>query len=700
VLSVHRGEETRQIPARADGDLLSALREGGLRDVPSVCGGKGTCGKCVVKVGPRADAARYALACRQGVGGLAPGDEIWLDEVPDLEIQTEFAGPATALGGEPGGGVAVAVDVGTTTVAVALVDLESGRTLALASDRNAQAAFGADVLSRIVAASESGTAALAGPLREQIADLTRHALEAAGVGAGRLKGYAVAGNTVMEHFVAGLSPESIGQAPFEPLSRFGSTATAGALGLPGREEAPVYLVPAVAGYVGGDITAGVLACQMEEAAGRGLTTCLVDLGTNGEIAVMGPEGLTACATAAGPAFEGAQIECGTPAVAGAVDRVRAGAGQLVVSTILRAKPIGICGSGLVDALAAALSLGLVDASGQLLNRQEVAPHLHKYLTAAGQPARLLLTGDGTVYLTQADVHQLQLAKGAVAAGVDVVLRELGLEASQISRVWLAGGFGARVNPRSLARIGMIPEEFAQVAAGVGNSALAGAVEACFPSRGTRERLESLARSCRYLELSVDARFTGAFMERITFPVPEHQGYEGVDALACGLGFERVAPLDPSKLAPKAEVREMCAAAGACQAYGKNWMCPPACPDTAALAARAATYREGILVQTVRRLADRFDWDGMMEAQRAHKRRFRRLVGSLQAAYPRQMPLGAGTCDLCPECTYPDAPCRLPGLAHPSMEAAGLLVAEVCQAAGIPYHHGAETIAYTSCVLLT
>jgi len=428
---------------------------------------------------------------------------------------------------------------------------------------------------------------------------------------------------------------------------------------------------------------------------------LIDLGTNGELALVTPSGVVACATAAGPAFEGAEIECGLPAVAGAVDHVRVAAGLLKVTTILRARPAGLCGSGLVDALAAALRLGLVDETGLLRAPDEVAPHLAGYLSPPGAPPRLRLTPDGSVYLSQADIRQLQLSKGAIAAGIAVLLADAGLAPADIGRVYLAGGFGTKVSRRSLAAIGLIPAEWVDRAVAVGNSALAGAIRACFPGSGARERLAGLARGCRYLELSSDPRFADAFMDTIGLPEPDYRGVADGVALARDLGFEEAAALDlggEARLVPAQWVRDTCAD-GTCQQFGRNWMCPPACPALDELARRFGGYRRGVVVQSVGRMEDPFDIDAIAATQARHKRRFARLVAALQPAHPRQWPLGVGTCELCPTCTYPDEPCRLPGLAVTSMEAAGLVVSEVCDLAGIPYHHGPCTITYTSCVLL-
>lgn len=693
-LWVHQpGRDWVATPGELAGSLLELLRSQGVEGLRTPCGGVGTCGKCVVRARIGAAEPRHLLACR--VPALEV-DEVWLEAPGELEIQTDFAAPpgaAPARPERPVDGHGIAIDVGTTTVAAALVG-PGGVVLARASDRNRQAAFGADVISRIAKSDELGSEVLAGVLREQLADLAGYLLDCAGVPAAALGWYAIAGNTVMEHFVAGLSPASIGVAPFAPLSLFGDAWSASELGLPGGAATAVQLLPAVAGYVGGDVSAGALACELDRVTG---VTFLLDLGTNGEIVLATPERLVACATAAGPAFEGAQIECGMPAVAGAIDRVTVGAGQLRVSTILDATPIGICGSGLVDALAAALRLGLVDETGRLRSREEVRASLAGYLAPAGEPPRLLLSADGSVYLSQADIRALQLAKGAIAAGVDVLLAAAGLSYQDVDQVLLAGGFGTRVRPRSLATIGLIPPVMAEKAVAVGNAALAGCIRVG-ADLAARERGRLLAQDCHYLELSLDPRFTSAFIERIGFDPAPVQSLAEAMAVAREQGFETVHELDPATAEPREQVRSMCSA-DLCRTYGRNWACPPACGSLDEFRTQLSSYRIGLLVQTVGQLEDQFDIDAMKASERLHKRRFRRLAEELSGSYPRQLGLGAGACDLCPTCTYPTQPCRLPGLRTVSMEAAGLFVTEVCERNSVPYYHGPATVTYTSCVLL-
>ncbi len=681
------------LPVQGSGSLLDALRRESVDGPRAPCGGRGTCGKCAVRVRRGEGTPVAALACRVPAATVS---EVWLESSDAIDVVTQFRPPKRAHRwvGSHGTveGHTIAVDVGTMTIAAKLVALADGSVLAEVSDRNRQASYGADVISRIQRSEEDGPADQVACLRAQLADLAADLIDTAEVSADSVVGYTIAGNTVMEHFVAGLSPRTLGRSPFTPASRFGCPIPAAELGLPGRPSADAYLFPVVAGFVGGDVVAGALACGLDEGD---TVRCFIDLGTNGEMMLASAGSLWTCATAAGPAFEGAELECGMPAIAGAVDRVQVRAGSLGISTIMDAPPGGICGSGLMDALAAAIELGLIDENGRLRTREEVRPALACHVSPGGEPPRLLLTPDGSVYLSQADIRALQLAKAAVAAGLDVLLSSAGLEPADVDEVYLCGGLGTRARPRSLATIGLLPTELARRAHPVGNAALAGAVLAA-DAPTYRQRLDRLAADSRYIELSGDRRFSTAFMERIAFDQPSVADLTTVLAAAADLGFESVAELDAATLTPSDAVRAMCQP---CRAFGRNWSCPPACGSVHGMDTLLHEYSRGVIVQTVSRLEDDFDAGGIDDALRLHKHRFRRLTAALNRGFPRRLALGAGACTVCSDCTCPDEACRFPALATVSMEAAGLNVTDVCQRNAVAYYHGPRTVTFTSCVLL-
>jgi uncharacterized 2Fe-2S/4Fe-4S cluster protein (DUF4445 family) len=318
---------------------------------------------------------------------------------------------------------------------------------------------------------------------------------------------AVSGNTVMSHLLAGISPERIGVTPFMPEEFFGRTFPGEALGLPVRE---VYIAPAVAGFVGGDITADLLAVMDGHESEE---TLLLDIGTNGEMAVGHSGSYLCCATAVGSAFEGAELTMGMPAATGAISHVYLDARRIRVEVIGSDRAVGICGSGLLDALAVLLRIGLVDERGMIKEPQEVSVAYRRYLGTFEGHACVWLTPQ--VCLTQEDIRDLQLAKAAFAAGMQILLRERGIGYEQIERVVICGGFGSFMDRESAAAIGLIPQALLPVTESVGNAAGEGAVSAALSAKA-REKLTEIQRSMRYIELSSHPGFAEAYMQRMDF----------------------------------------------------------------------------------------------------------------------------------------------------------------------------------------
>ena len=486
-IHIEQNGMTRTLSVPADETLLSALRRAGY-SIPAACGGKGRCGKCRVPVNgvPR-------LACRVYP---ADGDTVTLPESADGAILTGTV-PLPAC--QPGRtGCAAAVDLGTTTVVARLYDLASGAELATESGWNAQAPYGADVISRIQYTLEQpdGLQELSQRSREQVWALIGHALARCSRGADTLREITLVGNTVMQHLFAGYSVRGIAAAPFRPETLFDAYETVLLHGV------PVRFAPCVAGYVGGDITAGLLAAGLAELPGEHL---FLDIG-----------GFTCCAVASGPAFEGAGISCGMPGVDGAVSRVRYDRG-FVYDVIGGGVPKGLCGSGLLDLTAVLLRLGAIAPGGRLLPPEQAPAALRRHLTHdADGNGCFHLTPE--VSLTAADVRNLQLAKAAVAAGIRVLLQQRGLTPEQLDGVYLAGGFGSYLDPESAAAIGMLPRACAGKLHTLGNTALAGA--AVLALDGTQwQHIRSISRACSYLELSGRADFDAAFTENLSFPQP-------------------------------------------------------------------------------------------------------------------------------------------------------------------------------------
>jgi uncharacterized 2Fe-2S/4Fe-4S cluster protein (DUF4445 family) len=437
------------------------------------------------------------------------------------------------VGPDDGGPLGMALDIGTTTLAAYLCDLGSGRQLASASMLNPQRSFGADVISRIEQAAAGHRADLQRVLARAVGELSGRLLELSGRQSGRTRPIediahlVIAGNTTMVHLLAALPADAIARTPFIPVTVSAITASAAELGLPLHPAAVCQILPAISGYVGADVTAGLLACGFDQMAEQAGNTLFLDIGTNGEIVLATPGGLIACSTAAGPAFEGANITCGLGGVDGAIDRVFIQDGDLACSLIGPPGPArGLCGSGLVAAVAMLLDLGLLDETGRITDDPEqLAEPLRRRLARIdGQEAIILLdeTQSATgrpVFLTQKDIRELQNAKAAISAGIALLIEQAGLKAADIERVYMAGGFGNYLGVDHALRIGLLPSELKGRTVSAGNTAGMGAL-ACLLNAGYLERSQGLADRVRYFELSADRRFTDLYIDAMIFPEPE------------------------------------------------------------------------------------------------------------------------------------------------------------------------------------
>ncbi len=419
----------------------------------------------------------------------------------------------------------MAFDIGTTTIVGSLLDLRTGREVGVASGINPQVSFGDDVLSRI---KHSGSCDdCLGELRKSVlgavVELINAACAEAGVSPREIYEITFAGNTTMQHLLCGIDPEQLGQVPFTPVFGGGLLLEAAELEVPIHPRAAAYVFPVVGGFVGGDTVAGMLATGL---AGMDGPVLMVDIGTNGEIVLAHGGKLWAASTAAGPAFEGARISCGMRATTGAIEKVVAD-GDLRLGVIGSAAPVGLCGSGLIDLAAELLRLGVVSPEGRLLGSDELpavmAPPLRQRVQQDGRAQwEFLLAGDSAgggrrVSLTQRDVRELQLATGAIRAGIKIVCKQAGIGSSDLKRVLIAGGFGSFIRRSNAQRIGLLPTDVHHERINyVGNASLDGAKLALL-STEARKRGEELARRVLHVELSHDADFQMEFAEAMIFP---------------------------------------------------------------------------------------------------------------------------------------------------------------------------------------
>ena len=496
---IKEGADARTVEVgKGDATLLDVIRaEGAAIDAP--CGGNGTCGKCRVLVRD-GEGLSYRLACQ-----TAPSDgmEVVVEHARAMEVSEGGLLHAWPADGEPGE-YGIAIDVGTTTIVCRLVDLATGETVATYGRSNPQIPFGADVISRITACVDGHLDDMRGLLVDSLSDMIDAALSDAGVSRASVARVTRAGNTVMEHIAAGIDPTPIGAMPFIPPTLFGYDVDA----IPGLP--PVLFTPCAAGYVGGDVMGGLLAVRMRESSAPQI---LLDLGTNGEMALGDKEGIVACATAAGPVFEGANIRFGMPAYPGAISQVAFDGERLELTVIGGGDAIGICGTGLIDAVAMMLEAGVVDGSGLLLDDDEAPEHMARFIVDLEGENAFRLTEN--VFITQKDIRCLQLAKSAVCAGIYTMLDERGMEPEDVKSLLIAGGFGVYLNLESAARIGLFPFEMLPVAKSVGNTAIEGAT-AELVSADARKELAATIEATRYLELSTSAVFNSFYVETMMF----------------------------------------------------------------------------------------------------------------------------------------------------------------------------------------
>ncbi|MBC7287530.1 MAG: DUF4445 domain-containing protein [Armatimonadetes bacterium] len=424
--------------------------------------------------------------------------------------------------GHPSGAFGAAVDLGTTTVVGYLFDLTTGDYLASATSYNPQARHGADVISRINYAmtSPDGLAELHREAIEVVNRVIAEAATTARLSLREIYEVTVVGNTCMHHLFLGVDPRYLGTSPYVPVLSEATEAEARDLGLDIHPSGNVFVLPVVAGFVGADTVAVILATELMQ---RPYPALAIDIGTNGEIALWTGKELLVASCAAGPAFEGAQIRDGVRAMPGAIEKVERGDDDIRLHTIGNLPAIGICGSGLFDAVAVLLDLGAIDASGRLADAVDGLPKgVAARIKPMGNERCVVLAraeetaGQRAVVLTQTDIRQVQLAKGAVRAAVELLLEHAGMTPDDLGEVLLAGAFGNYVNPLSILRMGLLPPKLdASRVHGVGNAAGAGAALALL-SLGERQKAQEIARQAQHVELFTSPRFQDVFAEAMLF----------------------------------------------------------------------------------------------------------------------------------------------------------------------------------------
>lgn len=416
----------------------------------------------------------------------------------------------------------IAIDIGTTTIVGYLMDLCTGEQLDVYSSLNPQSMYGADVITRIGYTLESseGLSHMTDLIRDEINNMIHYFCQKHGFAPQNIYEIDVVGNTVMLHIFVGLPVENIALSPFIPVICRKVELVAKDVDIDICRNGKIVILPMVSGYVGADTVAAILACGMHKSEKVEL---LIDIGTNGEIALGNKDNIVVCSTAAGPAFEGARIECGIGGIQGAVNRVFIDE-DVEYSTIGGLPAQGICGSGIVDVIAQMLKVGLLESSGRILSPEEVDRQFptsigDKIILKDGQPALILETDKGDhsqdLYISQKDIREVQLAKGAIAAGIEILMKEMNISYDDVSRVYLAGGFGNYIDHGHAVEIGLIPEDFRNKIEPIGNGAGIGAKMALL-SKDAKAETNNIKEKMQYIELSAREDFQTLFIDFLVF----------------------------------------------------------------------------------------------------------------------------------------------------------------------------------------
>jgi uncharacterized 2Fe-2S/4Fe-4S cluster protein (DUF4445 family) len=518
----------QRISIHAGATLVEAAGQAGIV-LNTACGQRGICGKCVVQLEPGGE---KVLACQYRIADditvtvpaesrffehkiLSQGLEVRGKICPDVYRKYLAENSCGRILG-------VAVDIGTTTVVAKLIDMSNGECLATEAVINPQSRYGDDVISRIAyALTDEKLAELHNVIVDCIRELTAKLCRQAKTDAKQVYEICVVGNTTMNHLFLELPVSQLGQAPYKAFSVEAKDVSAGKL-FPGINAAGnVHTVENITGFVGSDTVAAALATDVNLADE---VTLLVDIGTNGEVVLGTKEKLYAASCAAGPAFEGARISCGSRAMDGAIEAVIVNVEDIDLDVIGNGKARSICGSGLIDAAAIMLDLGIIDTSGKFVERERLRKHLPPAIFSRvigwnGRPAFVLAygrkEGEPKVVLTQKDIRETQLAKAAIRAGIRLLQKKIGLEDSDIKHILLAGAFGNYIRRESALRIGLLPSVPIERIRFVGNAACSGAEMALLSSEA-RKSAGELARRIEYVEIAHEKEFETVFADSMLF----------------------------------------------------------------------------------------------------------------------------------------------------------------------------------------
>ncbi len=531
----HEDNHTVIIPCGEKESLLDAMIKNGVF-VRSDCGGNGTCSKCRIQVADGNPAAAiqdiksfseielqqgWRLACQ-----AYPKEDctVSIGKSQDLEYsilsedrtdnqkeeqkaeRKEWAGSETVSRLTT---YAIAIDIGTTTLAIHLIDRRNGAIIRTYTALNKQAVFGADVISRIKASNEGAVRSLRETVIKDLLLGLNELILAQDVNKDQISQIVIAANTTMVHLLMGYSCQSLGTYPFTPVNTDKIEASFSDVFESEELKAPVVLLPGISAFVGADIVSGLLACNFDRVNGCAM---LIDLGTNGELAIGNKNKILVCSTAAGPAFEGGNISCGIGSVAGAIDSVSIREGMVQCHTIGGMAPVGLCGTGVIATVSELIRSGIIDETGLLEDR-----FFENGFT-------LCQRSDGSsVTLTQKDIRELQMAKSAIRSGIEILIKRYGISYDQIEHVYLAGGFGFKLSIERAVQIGLLPGELSEKVKAVGNSALAGTVR-YLTDEAAEQRIQRICSVAENINLSNDPDFNEDYIRYLNFDAVNHGGH--------------------------------------------------------------------------------------------------------------------------------------------------------------------------------
>lgn len=520
----------KRIECREGDNLLEVLLGAGVF-VDNPCNGKGICGKCKVKtvsgeVLEMTESEERLLKTEEIHAGIRLSCMTEVSGNVEVELlQKERRHEVLTKGYMPefdkdvyDSGYGVVIDIGTTTVVTALIELKTGRELANASMINAQKQYGLDVLTRITYEYEHpdcGVRRLQEAIVNSINAMIDEACQEAEVNRMDIREIDVAANCTMMHMLLGADARSIGKSPYKPEFTEAKDLLAREIGIEAAEDTRLYCLPQVSAYIGADIVAGAYVCELQKERGHVL---FIDIGTNGEIVLASKGRLLSCSCAAGPALEGMNISSGMRAAEGAVEDVEITERGIRLTVIGNQEPAGLCGSGILAAVKELLRTGIVKKTGAFVKKEKLAKQDYRYpmVQMNGTKREFILCENPKLLVTQGDVRQVQLAKGAILSGFVALLERAGISMEDLDKVMIAGQFGAHLPAESLIGTGILPREVEGRLVYVGNSSKTGAYMALMSEKVKRE-IELLAKKMEYMELAETENYERIFTESMIFP---------------------------------------------------------------------------------------------------------------------------------------------------------------------------------------